>query len=141
MLALVKKPRIEISLQGEHVEELIEWIGKKFEVSILTSDNSESVPIEETAFWKEMQSNRVGNLLSAARLKATLSQAQLAAKLGVRQNMISDYERGKRRLTPAMAKRIAEILDIKVERISQREKRHTADRKKPVPADARRRRG
>ncbi len=118
MLALVKKPRIEISLQGEHLDELIEWIRKKFEVSILTPENSESVPIEETDFWKEMQSNRVGNLLSAARLKANLSQAQLAAKLDVRQNMISDYERGKRRLTPAMAKRIAEILDIKVERIS-----------------------
>ena len=37
MLALVKKPRIEISLQGEQVNELIEWISKKFEVSILTS--------------------------------------------------------------------------------------------------------
>jgi transcriptional regulator with XRE-family HTH domain len=65
-----------------------------------------------------MQSNRVGNLLSAARIKANLSQSQLATKLDVRQNMISDYERGKRRLTPAMAKRIAEILGIKVERIS-----------------------
>ena len=118
MLALVKKPRIEISLQGEQVDELIEWIKKRFEVSILTSDASESIAIEETDFWKEMQSNRVGNLLSAARLKANLSQAQLAAKLDVRQNMISDYERGKRRLTPAMAKRIAEILFIKVERIS-----------------------
>jgi len=32
--------------------------------------------------------------------------------------MISDYERGKRRLSPAMAKRIAKILKIKVERIS-----------------------
>jgi ribosome-binding protein aMBF1 (putative translation factor) len=118
MLALVKKPRIEISLHGEHVDELIEWIKKKFEVSILTSDISDSLAIEETDFWKEMQSNRVGNLLSAARLKANLSQAQLAAKLDVRQNMISDYERGKRRLTSAMAKRIAEILNIKVERIS-----------------------
>ncbi|MFZ0240156.1 MAG: helix-turn-helix transcriptional regulator [Desulfobacterales bacterium] len=118
MLALVKKPRIEISLQGEHVEELIEWIRKKFEVSILTSDSAESISIEETDFWKEMQSNRVGNLLSGARLKANLSQAQLAAKLGIRQNMISDYERGKRRLTPAMAKRVAEILKIKVDRIS-----------------------
>ncbi len=118
MLALVKKPRIEISLQGEHVDELIEWISKKFEVSILTSDNSESVAIEETDFWKEMQSNRVGNLLSAARLKASLSQSQLAEKLGIRQNMVSDYERGKRRLSPAMAKRIAEILQIRVERIS-----------------------
>ncbi len=118
MLALVKKPRIEISLQGEHVDELIEWISKKFEVSILTSDNSESIAVEETDFWKEMQSNRIGNLLSGARLKANLSQAQLAEKLGIRQNMISDYERGKRRLSPSMAKRIAKILHIKVDRIS-----------------------
>ena len=118
MLALVKKPRIEISLQGEHVDELIEWIRKKFDVSILTSDDSESISIEETDFWKEMQSNRIGNLLAGARLKANLSQAQLAEKLGIRQNMISDYERGKRRLSPAMAKRIAKILNIKADRIS-----------------------
>ena len=66
MLALVKNPRIEISLHGEQVDELIEWIKKKFEVSILTPDMSDSIAIEETDFWKEMQSNRVGNLLSAA---------------------------------------------------------------------------
>ena len=118
MLALVKKPRIEISLQGEHVNEIIDWISKKYEVNILSSEDSESVIIEETDFWKEMQSNRIGNLLSAARLKANLSQLQLADKLGIRQNMISDYERGKRRLSPAMAKRIAEIFHIKVDRIS-----------------------
>jgi len=118
MLALVKKPRIEISLQGEHVDELLDWISKKYEVSILASDDSESIAIEKTDFWKEMQSNRIGNLLSAARLKANLSQAQLADKLGIRQNMISDYERGKRRLSSSMAKRIAKILHIKVDRIS-----------------------
>ncbi len=118
MLALVKKPRIEISLQGENVGELIEWISKKYEVNILVSDQEESIAIEETDFWQEMQSNRVGNLLSAARLKVNLSQLKLAEKLGIRQNMISDYERGKRRLTPDMAKRIAETLNIKVERLS-----------------------
>lgn len=118
MLALVKKPRIEISLQGEKVDELIEWISRKYEVKILTFDPDESIAIEETDFWKEMQSNRIGNLLSAARLKANLSQAELAEKLGIRQNMISDYERGKRRLTPDMAKRFAQTLKIKVERIS-----------------------
>jgi len=105
MLALVKKPRIEISLQGEHVNELIDWIGQKYEVSILSAEDSESIAIEETDFWKEMQSNK-------------LSQSQLADKLGIKQNMISDYERGKRRLSQAMAKRIAEILTIKVDRIS-----------------------
>ena len=118
MLALVKKPRIEISLQGENVDELIEWISKKYEVNILVSDPDESIAIEETDFWIEMQSNRIGSLLSAARLKANLSQSQLAEELGIRQNMISDYERGKRRLTPDMANRIAETLNIKVERIS-----------------------
>ena len=118
MLALVKKPRIEISLQGENVAELIEWISKKYELSILTPDNSESIAVEDTDFWKEMQSNRIGNLLAGARHKASLSQSQLAEKLGIRQNMISDYERGKRRLSPSMAKRIAKILHIKVDRIS-----------------------
>ena len=118
MLAVVKKPRIEISLQGENVEDLIEWIRKKFEVSILTSERSDSVPIEETDFWKEMQSNRVGNLLAGARLKAGFTQAQIATKLGVRQNMISDYERGKRRLSPSMADRLAKILNLKANRLS-----------------------
>ena len=118
MLALVKKPRIELSIQGDHVEELIDWIKKKYEVSILSSDADDSISVEETDFWKEMQSNRIGNLLAGARLKADLTQAQLAKKLNVRQNMISDYERGKRRLSPAMAKRIATILNIKIDRIS-----------------------
>ena len=118
MLAVVKKPRIELSIQGEHTDELIDWIRKKFEVSILTPDQSDSLPIEDTDFWKEMQSNRVGNLLAGARLKAGMTQAQLARKLGIRQNMISDYERGKRRISSSMAKRISKALHINVDRLS-----------------------
>ena len=118
MLAVVKKPRIELSLQGEDIDELIDWIKKKFEVSILTSDKSDIVPIEETDFWKEMQSNRVGNLLTGARLKTGMTQAQLAEKLNIRQNMISDFERGKHRLSSSMAKRMAKALHIKIDRLS-----------------------
>ncbi len=59
MLALVKKPHIEISIQGEDVEEFISWIRQKYDVTILTDVHSEdTIPIEETDFWKEMQSNR-----------------------------------------------------------------------------------
>lgn len=118
MLALVKKPRIELSIQGEDVEELLDWIKQKFDISILSSETENSIPVEETNFWKEMQSNRVGNLLAGARLKANLTQAQLAAKLKIRQNMVSDYERGKRRLSASMAKRLAKILKIKIDRLS-----------------------
>ena len=83
-----------------------------------SSQSDESVPVEETDFWKEMQSNRVGNLLAGARLKAGLTLAQFAKKLNIRQIMISDYERGKRNLSKAMARRIATILKIKIERLT-----------------------
>jgi ribosome-binding protein aMBF1 (putative translation factor) len=118
MLAVVKKPYIELSIQGENTAEFIAWISKKFELSILSTDKSDSVSIEETDFWKEMQSNRIGNLLEGARLKAGLTQAELAEKLNVRQNMISDYERGKRRVSKSMAERLAKALSIKADRLS-----------------------
>ena len=64
-----------------------------------------------------MEKNRVGNLLAGARLKAGLTQAQLAEELGIRQNMISDYERGRRTYSDAMAKRLSKALKVKEERL------------------------
>ncbi len=114
MLALVKKPRIELSIQGDQVEEFVAWIRKKYELSVLSTDGGgDSIPVEETEFWKQMEKNRVGNLLAGARLKAGLTQGQLARKLGIRQNMVSDYERGRRSLSPAMATRFSNVLHIR----------------------------
>ncbi len=118
MLALVKKPHIELSLHGEHVTELVAWIRKKYDVAVLAEEQEEDfVSIESTAYWKEMEKNRVGNLLSGARLKAGLTQAQLADKLGIQQNMVSDYERGRRTYSDAMAKRLGKALNVKEERL------------------------
>jgi DNA-binding XRE family transcriptional regulator len=116
MLALVKKPHIELSLHGEHVEELLAWIKKKYEVAVLADEPDDGlVPIESTEYWKEMERNRIGNLLAGSRLKAGLTQAQLAEKLGIRQNMVSDYERGRRTYSHAMAARLCKVLQIKEE--------------------------
>ena len=118
MLALVKKPHIEISLHGEHVSELVDWIRKRFEITVLAEEpEDEFVSIESTEYWKEMERNRVGNILAGARLKAGLTQAQLADKLGIRQNMVSDYERGRRAYSDDMAKRISQTLKVKEEHI------------------------
>jgi ribosome-binding protein aMBF1 (putative translation factor) len=114
MLVLVKTPHIEISIRGERVEELIAWIRKKYDVSVVPREDGEDlVSVEETGFWKEMEKNRVGNLLASARLKARLTQEQLAKKLGIKQNMVSDYERGRRRLSSPMAKRFSDVLRIR----------------------------
>jgi ribosome-binding protein aMBF1 (putative translation factor) len=118
MLALVKKPRIEISLQGENVSELVEWIKKKYEVTVLAEETEEEyVAIESTEYWKEMEKNRVGNLLAGARLKAGLTQAQLAEKLGIRQSIVSDYECGRRTYSDAMARRLSEALSVNEEHL------------------------
>ena len=113
MLALVKKPHIELAIQGEGVEDFLAWIKKKYDISVLSAaDTEQSVPVEDTDFWREMEANRVGNLLAAARLKAGLTQAELAKQLRIRQNMISDYERGRRRLSPCMANRFSKALHV-----------------------------
>lgn len=59
-----------------------------------------------------MEKNRIGNLLAGARLRAGLTQAQLADKLGIRQNMVSDYERGRRMYSDAMAERLSQTLAV-----------------------------
>ncbi len=116
MLALVKKPHIELSMHGEQLAELVSWIRKKYELDILVEeDGDELVSIESTGYWREMGKNRIGNLLAGARLKAGLTQAQLADRLKVRQNMISDYERGQRILSPGMAQRFSQALDVREE--------------------------
>ena len=118
MLALVKKPHIEISIHGENVAELVDWIRKKYDVSVLSEEPEEEfVPIEGTQYWQEMEKNRIGNLLAGARLKAGLTQTQLADKLGIRQNMVSDYEHGRRTYSDVMAKRLSRTLKVKEEHL------------------------
>jgi transcriptional regulator with XRE-family HTH domain len=76
-----------------------------------------SIPIEETGFYKEMELNRGGNLLEAARLKAELSQKQLAEAVGIRQTMVTEFENGRRKITKNMAERFAKELKINPERL------------------------
>jgi ribosome-binding protein aMBF1 (putative translation factor) len=116
MLAVVKTPHIELSINGEGSKEALDWLARKFRVQVI-SGNDEKVNIEDTDFYREMEVNRSGNLLEAARLKAGLSQKKLAAAAGVRQTMVSEYENGRRKITKNMAERFAKELKIKPERL------------------------
>lgn len=51
-------------------------------------------------------------MLKGLRGKEGITQAELAEKLGVTQNMISDMESGKRNISINMAKRIGEVFHI-----------------------------
>jgi ribosome-binding protein aMBF1 (putative translation factor) len=115
MLAVVKKPHIEFSISGEGANEAVKWLSRKFRLQII-SDDEEKVTIEDRDFYREMEVNRAGNLLEAARTKAGLSQMQLAEAIGIRQTMISEFENGHRKITRAMAERFAKALKVKTKR-------------------------
>ena len=113
MLALVKTPHTELSINGKGSAAVLACLQERFDVRILEpTEEGDGMPVEETEFWREMEKNRAGNLLAGARLKAELTQAQLAEQMSIRQSMVSDYERGKRSITPEMARRFSQALGI-----------------------------
>jgi plasmid maintenance system antidote protein VapI len=118
MLAVVKKPHIELSINGEGAKEAVEWLGRKYRLTVIFGGAADDkMDIEETEFYKEMELNRAGNLLEAARIKADLSQKQLAEAVGIRQTMVSEFENGRRRITAKMAGRLAKVLKIRAGRL------------------------
>ena len=112
MLAVVKTPLIEISMNGPGVPELLKWIGKKFDISVVSKVDDDSMRIEETAYYKEMNINRIGNLLAGARLKKELTQRKLSEMTGLPQSVISDYEKGRRKITRQAAIRLSSALKV-----------------------------
>ena len=117
MLAVVKKPHIELSINGEGTKEAVEWLARKFQLKVISGNGpDEKTNIDDTAFYKEMELNRAGNLLEASRIKADMSQKQLAEAIGIRQTMVSEFENGRRKVTRKMAGRFAQVLKVKPER-------------------------
>ena len=112
MLALVKTPHTEIVLNGDGAQEIIDLLRSRFSVQILNPpdslpDDEELVNINDTDWWK----NHAHRALAGARLKAGLTQKQLAEKTGLRQTVISEYENGRRRMTMKTARKFAAALD------------------------------
>jgi Predicted transcriptional regulator len=50
--------------------------------------------------------------LRGLRVKEDITQAELAERLGIKQNVVSDMESGRRNISPKMAKRIAEEFSV-----------------------------
>jgi len=117
MLAVVKKPHIELSISGENIDNFIGYLKKKYEIEIVSSSEDELINIRDSEFWKEMNKNRKGNLLAGARHRTALTQKQLAEKIGISQNMISDYEKGKRNIGTSVASKLSKVLELNIKHI------------------------
>lgn len=59
-------------------------------------------------------SKKTGQIIKSARLKADLTQAELAAKAGLHANTVARIERGVEKPTFSTAKKLASVLNLKL---------------------------
>ena len=74
-------------------------------------DTSDAVPWRD-AYPEYSEEQLIGKALAGVRYREGLTQIQLAEKIGVPQRHISEMETGKRPIGKAMAKRLAQVLDV-----------------------------
>ncbi len=116
MLAVVKKPHTEITLQGAGAEEVLRHIRTKFKVELLSSDKDDeaTLRVRDSEYWQSQVSS--GSLLQGYRLKHGLTQNKLGERVGMSQVMVSDYETGKRKLSMKAALKFVQGLGEKPEK-------------------------
>ena len=120
MLAVVKTPRIEISIKGDIPPKIItllkEEYGKK--VHIINDEDDEYVNIIETDWYKKIKSeNTPGENMKIYRKIHKITQEKLGEMLGgIPKQHISNMENGIRPISKITAKKLTKIFDVSVER-------------------------
>ena len=117
MQARTKKPLIDSKYEGEIVSRILrgpqnKWNELlKFAKSIGYEDISDPIPWK-AAFPEYGEDQLPGAVLAGIRNREGLTQQQLAVKVGVLQNHISEMENGKRPIGKAMARKLASVLKV-----------------------------
>jgi len=117
MQVVVKTPHIR--LEGEVTDDLVDYLRQRFgEIEIIENDDDELVEVTESDWYRSIKSTiSPGENLRVYRELRGMTQAELGAKLGAftRQN-VSNMENGHRPISKAVAKRLADLFDVSVEK-------------------------
>ena len=117
MQVVVKKPHIR--MEGEISADLIQFLKEKYgDVEIIKNEDEELVEITKSDWYRNIRERiSPGDNMAIYRKLHGLSQEALGKRLGnfTRQN-ISNMERGHRPISKAVAKRMAELFDVSVEK-------------------------
>ncbi|MDL2207553.1 helix-turn-helix domain-containing protein [Desulfovibrio sp. OttesenSCG-928-M16] len=90
---------------GNAIRSILELTGHK--IRHLNDEGEELYSFEEV-----FPDTHPGMVLNGFRLKMDMTQNELAEKLGISQNRVSDMEKGKRPISKAMAEKLGAIFDI-----------------------------
>lgn len=112
---LIKK--INIIVHGPEEKEFNIPVEKARALFLLLNEfevkkDEQKIPADTVFKELDKKYSRPGTALQGARLKAKMSQVELAEKLGIDQSDLSKMEHGKRSIGKKMAKRLAAILNV-----------------------------
>jgi DNA-binding XRE family transcriptional regulator len=117
MQVVVKKPRIR--LEGEINNSLIRFLRNQYgEIEVIEDAEEEIVEVTKSDWYTSIRKTITpGENLRIYREMYDMTQEQLAEKLGnlTRQN-VSNMEHGHRSISKNMAKKLAELFDVSVEK-------------------------
>lgn len=117
MQVVVKKPHIRV--EGNIPGNLLEYLRREFDdIEIIEDPDEELLEIHESDWYRSIRPTiSPGENVRAYRELHNLTQRELGEKLGnlSRQN-ISNIENSHRPISKAVAKKLAEVFDVSVEK-------------------------
>ncbi len=117
MQVVVKTPHIRVD--GEVTDDLVDYLRRRFgEIEVIDDDDDELVEITESDWYRSIKATMSpGGNMRVYRELHGMTQAELGAMLGSfsRQN-VSNMENEHRPVSKAVAKRLAELFDVSVEK-------------------------
>jgi DNA-binding XRE family transcriptional regulator len=117
MQVVVKKPHIR--LEGEIGGSLVKFLRDQYgEIEVIEDEDDELVEVTKSDWYQSIRETTTsGDNVRAYRQMHGMTQDQLANELGnlTRQN-ISNMENGHRAISKKMAKKLATLFDVSVEK-------------------------
>ena len=118
MLVVVKKHRIDFRVEGNIPDELIDSLRNEYGDAMHIEDEGALMCAEDMDWYKNLESEETpGKNLRIYRKMQKLTQAQLAEKIGVAKQFISDMERDCKPISRQMATRLAGIFSVDAGRL------------------------
>jgi DNA-binding XRE family transcriptional regulator len=117
MQVVVKTPHIRVD--GEVTAQLVEYLRREFgDIEVIENEDEELIDVTQSEWYRSIRALVTpGENMRIYREMHNLTQEELGKKLGkfTRQN-ISNMENGQRPLSKAVAKKMAELFDVSIEK-------------------------
>jgi DNA-binding XRE family transcriptional regulator len=113
MLAVVKKPPIEFTVQGEIPDKYLKLLKKDFGPALSVFEDGETMPVTEMDWYREMKEKETpGDTLRFYRTLHKMTQEDLAVRIGVTKQKISNMEHNAKPISRKTAYQLSEVFEI-----------------------------